>query len=87
MELWTIVLAIWITTWLMIFGRTYPLVKYMISNTIGGEVIVRFKYSHMVIYAITLFIITPPCWKIAFSEEYKRKWCVAYVREVCRSKT
>jgi len=34
-----------------------------------------------------LLVITPLCWQLAFSEDARRRWCRAYIRELCRSKT
>ena len=86
MELWTVVAAVWISTWLMIVWRTYPIINYMVTDTQGGELIVSWKHTHMVIYVVTLLLITPLCWQIAFSEDVRKRWCVAYIRELCRSK-
>jgi|TARA_B100001093_G_C26480186_1_gene864496 hypothetical protein len=87
MELWTVVSAVWISTWLMSVYRTHPIISYMAKLTPGGELIVRYKYTHMVIYVVMLLVITPLCWQLAFSEDARRRWCRAYIRELCRSKT
>ena len=82
MELWTIVPAIWITTCIMIVSRTYPLIKFMVDETEEGGLIMSWKYTHMILYAITVMFITPLCWQIAFKEEARTKWCIAYVKSI-----
>jgi len=86
MEFWTLVPAVWLSTWAMSVYRTYPIISHIVKDTPGGELIVSWKYTHMVIYVVTLLLITPLCWQLAFSEEHRKRWCVAYIRELCRSK-
>ena len=87
MELWTIVPAIWIATWLMIVSKTYPLIRYMVVETESGGLITSWKYTHMIIYAIMLFFITPLCWQLAFREELRRRWCITYVKAILQDNT
>jgi hypothetical protein len=86
MELWTVVPAVWITTWVMCVYRTYPLIRQLILNEAGAELIVSYKYIHMIIYGVMVFIMTPFAWKIAFSDDLRARWCIAYVIAICRSK-
>ena len=87
MEIWTVVSAVWLSSWIMCVIRTYPIILRMIETTEGGELIVRHKYSHMIIYVICLFIITPLIWSIIYNDNNRKRWCVAYVIQICRNKT
>ena len=84
MELWTIVPAVWVSTWVMCVCRTYPLVRYMIEQTPGGELVVGYKYTHMVISIVCLFFITPFISAVVLNERQRKNWCVAYVAQVCK---
>ncbi len=86
MEVWTIVSALWLSSWIMCIVRTYPIIFRMVENTEGGELIVSYKYTHMMIYAICLFIITPLIWSIIYNDSNRQRWCIAYVVQICRSK-
>mgnify|MGYP003625908286 CR=1 FL=1 len=87
MELWTIVPVVWITTWIMAGYRTYPIIRKLVIDQPGSKLIVDFKYLHMLIYGTLLFIMTPFVWKLAFSDDIRKRWCISYVDAVCRSKT
>jgi len=86
MEVWTIVSAVWLSSWGMCILRTYPKISRMIKTTPGGELIMGFKYTHMAIYALCIFVLTPLIWTIILSETQRKAWCVSYVAQICRSK-
>jgi hypothetical protein len=87
MEVWTIVPAVWLTTVAMCVGRTYPLISKMLETTPGGELIVDYKYIHMITYMVCMFVISPFCWQIAFFDEPRQKFVVSYVHAIVRNKT
>ena len=72
MELWTIVPVVWITTWIMSWYRTYPIIRLLVINQPGAELIVDYKYLHIIIYGTLLFIMTPFVWKLAFSDDHRK---------------
>ena len=37
MEIWTVVISMWLTTWAMAVGRTYSLIVYMVGDYEGGD--------------------------------------------------
>ena len=84
MEVWTMVSALWLSTWAMCYGRTAFIITHMVEQKEGGELIVGYKYTHMVIYAITLFFITPLIGQVAVFEKPRKRWCVAYVNAICK---
>ena len=86
MELWTIVPAVYVTTWIMNVYRTYPLIRKLVINQPGAELIVDYKYLHMIIYGTLLLFMTPIVWKLAFSDDHRNRWCASYVNSICRSK-
>ena len=86
MEVWTIVSAVWLSSWVMLMFRTYAIISRMIRTTPGGELIVRFKYLHAGIYAVCIFILTPFIWTIIINDVQRKAWCVTYVAQICRSK-
>jgi len=87
MEVWTVVLALWLSTWAMCYGRTISIITYMVKETEGGELIVGYKYTHMIIYGATLFILAPLIWQVAVFDKPRARWCTSYVKAICRRDT
>jgi|TARA_B110000259_G_scaffold183183_1_gene228069 hypothetical protein len=56
----------------------------MIEQTPGGELVVGYKYTHMIIYIVCLFFITPFISAVILNERQRKNWCVAYVAQVCK---
>jgi len=84
MELWTIASALWLSTWAMCYGRTAFIIAHMVSIREGGELIVSYKFTHMVVYALLLFPMTPFIWQLAVFEDSRKRWCVSYVNAICK---
>ena len=82
MEPWTVILSLWLTTWLMLVWRTYPISMRMISNSPKGAIITKYKYTHSVVYIVALFAITPLISQVAFSDKLCKKWVIAYVNGI-----
>lgn len=86
MEIWTIVLSIWLATWGMTVGRTYGPIIHMVADYEGGKIITQYKYTHALIYIICMGFIAPFVWQICFFEEPRRNFVISYVRNVVRRK-
>jgi len=82
MEPWTVILSLWLTTWLMLVWRTYFISMRMISNNPKGSIITKWKYLHFVVYTVSLLVITPFIVQIAFSDRLRKKWVIAYVNGI-----
>jgi len=82
MEPWTVILSLWLTTWLMLVWRTYPISMRMISNSPKGSIITKYKYIHFVVYVVPLLVMTPFVWQVAFSDRLRKKWVIAYVNGI-----
>ena len=82
MEPWTVILSLWLTTWLMLVWRTYPISMRMISNNPKGSIITKYKYLHFVVYTVSLLAITPFISQVAFSDKLRKKWVIAYVNGI-----
>jgi len=82
MEPWTVILSLWLTTWLMLVWRTYPISMRMISNSPKGSIITKWRYLHFVLYVVSLFAITPFISQVAFSDRLRKKWVIAYVNGI-----
>ena len=87
MEIWTVVISMWLTTWAMAVGRTYSLVVYMVGDYEGGKLIRKYKKIHAVIYGVSMIFIAPFIWQICFFEEPRRKFVVSYVNAIVGKKT
>ena len=57
MEIWTVVISMWLTTWFMAVSRTYSIIMRMISNEEGGKLIRDYKNTHAFIYAVSMIFI------------------------------
>jgi hypothetical protein len=87
MEIWTVVISMWLTTWAMAVGRTYSLIVYMVGDYEGGKLIRKYKKTHAVIYGVSMIFIAPFIWQICFFEEPRRKFVVSYVNAIVGKKT
>ena len=87
MEIWTVVISMWLTTWAMAVGRTYSLIVYMVGDYKGGKLIRNYKKTHAVIYGVSMIFIAPFIWQICFFEEPRRKFVVSYVNAIVGNKT
>ena len=87
MEIWTVVISLWLSTWLMAVSRTYSLIMYMAKDYEGGKLIREYKKTHAVIYAVSMIFIAPFIWQICFFEEPRRNFVVSYVNAIIRDKT
>ena len=82
MELWTVVLSFWTTTWLMLIWKTYSVSMRLIEKDPRGIVIITYRKLHFIIYVVGLFIITPFIWQVAIFESSRRRWVLAYVKGI-----
>tara|TARA_B100000497_G_C7625076_1_gene375637 strand:- start:282 stop:545 length:264 start_codon:yes stop_codon:yes gene_type:complete len=87
MEIWTVVISMWLTTWFMAVSRTYSLIMRMISDEEGGKLIRDYRNTHAFIYGVSMIFIAPFIWQICFFEEPRRNFVVSYVKAIIRSKT
>ena len=87
MEIWTVVISLWLSTWLMAVSRTYSLIVYMVKDYKGGKLIREYKKTHAVIYGVSMIFIAPFVWQICFFEEPRRNFVVSYVNAIIRDKT
>ena len=86
MEPWTIVLSLWLTTWLMLIWKTYSISMHLIEKDPRGDYITKYKGVHFVVYALGIFIITPFIWQVAIFENTRKRWVVAYVNGILGKK-
>jgi len=87
MEIWIVVISLWLSTWLMAVSRTYSLIMYMVKDYKGGKLIREYKKTHAVIYGVSMIFIAPFVWQICFFEEPRRNFVVSYVNAIIRDKT
>jgi len=87
MEIWIVVISLWLSTWLMAVSRTYSLIVYMVKDYKGGKLIREYKKTHAVIYGVSMIFIAPFVWQICFFEEPRRNFVVSYVNAIIRDKT
>ena len=87
MEIWTVVISLWLSTWLMAVSRTYSLIVYMVKDYKGGKLIREYKKTHAVIYGVSMIFIAPFVWQICFFEEPRRNFVVSYVNAIVKDKT
>ena len=86
MEIWTVVISLWLSTWLMAVSRTYSLIMYMVKDYKGGKLIRDYRKTHAVIYGVSMIFIAPFIWQICFFEEPRRNFVVSYVNAIVRNK-
>ena len=82
MELWTITLSFWLSTWLMLIWRTYPLVMRLVGLKPEGTLIIKYRHIHFVIYSLSLMILTPFIWQVALLDGKRKTWVIAYVNSI-----
>ena len=87
MEIWTVVISLWLSTWLMAVSRTYSLIMYMVKDYKGGKLIRDYRKTHAVIYGVSMIFIAPFIWQICFFEEPRRNFVVSYVNAIVKDKT
>jgi len=79
MELWTLLVSLWLATWILVVGRTY---KYIRQLTEEDELISKFNKLHAVIYSVSMFFITPFVWQIVIHDGYRENFVIAYVHAI-----
>ena len=87
MEIWTVVISLWLSTWLMAVSRTYSLIMYMVKDYKGGKLIRDYRKTHAFIYGVSMIFIAPFIWQICFFEEPRRNFVVSYVNAIVKDKT
>ena len=86
MEPWTIILSFWLSTWLMLVWRTYPVMMRIIERKPEGTIVLKYRAVHFVLYIVSLFILTPWIFQIAFSENKRKMWVLAYINAILGKK-
>ena len=87
MEPWTVVLSLWLTTWLMLIWKTYFVSMRLIEKDPRGTVIITYRKLHFIIYVVGLFIIAPFIWQVAIFERSRKRWVLAYVKGILGTTT
>ena len=87
MEIWTVVISMWLTTWAMAVSRTYKLVVQLVGDYEGGKLIRDYRITHAIIYGVSMIFIAPFIWQVCFFEEPRRSFVVAYVNAIVGNKT
>jgi len=86
MEIWIVVISLWLATWALAVGRTYSLIVLMIADYEGGELIRDYRITHAIIYGVTMIIISPFIWQICFFDEPRRSFVISYANAVVGNK-
>jgi hypothetical protein len=82
MEPWTIILSFWLSTWLMLVWRTYPVMMRIIERKPEGRIVLKYRAVHFVMYILSLFILTHWIFQVVFSENKRKMWVLAYVNAI-----
>ena len=86
MEIWIVVISLWLATWALAVGRTYSLIVLMIADYEGGKLIKEYKITHAIIYGVTMIFIAPFIWQICFFDEPRRGFVISYTNAVVGNK-
>lgn len=85
MDVLTFVGAFWISTWIMLLFRTWSIIARLI-DTYQIVLAQRYKALHFCIYSFSLIFITPLLWQVAFNDEYRKRYVLAYVNALRKNK-
>lgn len=81
MEAWALVLAAYSTTWIMLIGRTFFIIRHLLILR-KETYITQYPKLHFLVYSFGMLFMTPFIWHVALFDESRKKWCLAYADAV-----
>jgi len=76
-----ILLALWFSTWTMLIYRTFWIIRELLHMR-NEKIITKYPILHFTVYIIGMAFMAPFVWHIAFFEEPRKRWCLAYADAV-----
>ncbi|OUU67006.1 MAG: hypothetical protein CBC24_02195 [Candidatus Pelagibacter sp. TMED64] len=82
MDIFVVLGAGYLATWVMLFYRTYFICVRMIQIESPNSIILKYRMLHAIFFVLALGIITLPLIKVAFSDEIRKRFCIGYVNAI-----
>ena len=81
MEALPLIVAMYLTTWIMIVYRTFFIARYILINR-NEKLLTNYPIIHFIVYCIGALFLTHFIWQVALFEEPRKKWVKGYCNAI-----
>jgi hypothetical protein len=82
MDILMVLGAGYLTTWIMIFSRTYFICQRMIIKKQPNNTIIKYRTLHIFLFVVGTGILTIPACRVAFDNGVRKRFCIGYVNAI-----